>query len=160
MVKWCKLFGNQYLGFWALGLALFALQELPYLLMPLFHLESNPIMAMPETSAALDACEKVLGSLCIAELVFLVHGEAVFFRAGPAMYAAAAILLLNYIGWGLYFAGFQSVGHMLFFLVALPPLYYACLGLWRRNWALLVTGLAFAAVHILHVGKNFLHFQV
>ena len=35
MVRWIKIFGNQYLGFWALGLVLFALQEIPYLLMPL-----------------------------------------------------------------------------------------------------------------------------
>ena len=36
MVRWIKLFGNQYLGFWVLGLVLFALQEIPYMLMPLF----------------------------------------------------------------------------------------------------------------------------
>ena len=70
MVRWVKLFGNQYLGFWVLGLVLFALQELPYMLMPLCHLETNPIMNMTETSVILDICEKVLGSLCIALMVF------------------------------------------------------------------------------------------
>ena len=65
MVRWCKLFGNQYLGFWLLGLILFAIQEIPYMLMSLFHLETNPIMNMTETSSMLDVCEKVLGSLCI-----------------------------------------------------------------------------------------------
>ena len=66
MVRWVKIVGNQYFGFWVLGLVLFALQEIPYMLMPLFHLETNPIMNMTETSAALDMCEKILGSLCIA----------------------------------------------------------------------------------------------
>ena len=79
MVRWVKLFGNQYLGFWGLGLVLFALQELPYMLMPLFHLETNPIMKMTEASVILDICEKVLGSLCIALMVFIVHRDAKLF---------------------------------------------------------------------------------
>ena len=43
MVKWIKLFDNQYVGFWVLGLLLFFLQEIPYMVMPLFKLETNPI---------------------------------------------------------------------------------------------------------------------
>ena len=46
MVRWIKLFRDQYLGFWALGLLLFALQEIPYMVMPMLHLETNPIMNM------------------------------------------------------------------------------------------------------------------
>lgn len=79
MVRWFKLFDHQYFGFWVLGLVLFAIQEIPYMVMPLFHLEANPIMNMVETSAALDVCEKVLGSLCIALMIFVVHEEAVLF---------------------------------------------------------------------------------
>ena len=81
MVRWFKLFDHQYFGFWVLGLVLFAIQEIPYMVMPLFHLETNPIMNMVETSAALDVCEKVLGSLCIALMIFVVHEEAVLFSA-------------------------------------------------------------------------------
>ena len=36
-----RLFGNQYLGFWLMGLVLFALQEIPNMIMPLFKLETN-----------------------------------------------------------------------------------------------------------------------
>ena len=79
MVRWLKLFGDQYFGFWILGLVLFAIQEIPYMVMPLFHLETNPIMNMAESSAALDACEKILGSLCIALMIFVVHKDAVLF---------------------------------------------------------------------------------
>ena len=53
MVRWVKIVGNQYFGFWVLGLVLFALQEIPYMLMPLFHLETNPIMNMTEAPAKL-----------------------------------------------------------------------------------------------------------
>ena len=77
MVRWVKIVGNQYFGFWVLGLVLFALQEIPYMLMPLFHLETNPIMNMTEASAALDICEKILGSLCIALMTFVIHENAI-----------------------------------------------------------------------------------
>lgn len=71
MVRWIKLFRDQYLGFWALGLLLFALQEIPYVVMPMLHLETNPIMNMTETSAVLDICEKVVGMVFLA--VHFIH---------------------------------------------------------------------------------------
>ena len=77
MAKWNKLFGNQYLGFWILGLLFFAIQEIPYMLMPLFQLKTKPIMNMEESSVVLNICEKVLGSICIATMIFIVHKDAV-----------------------------------------------------------------------------------
>lgn len=47
------------------------------MLMPLFHLETNPIMNMTETSAVPEACEKILGSLCIVLMVFIVHKDSI-----------------------------------------------------------------------------------
>ena len=159
MVRWIKLFRDQYLGFWALGLLLFALQEIPYMVMPLFHLETNPIMNMTETSAALDICEKALGSLCIALMGFVVHRDSVLFSIAPGrerlFFSLAVILLLaNYAGWALYFAGHQSLFVMMLFIVALPPLYYAAIGLWRQNTPLMVAGAVFLAVHFIHVWGN------
>ena len=159
MVRWTKLFGNQYLGFWALGPLLFALQEVPYLLMPLFRLEADPLMNMPETSAALDLCEKVLGSLCIALMTFVVHRDASLFSAADGrekrfFLLAAAVLLANFFGWALYFAGHQSVFVMMVFLVAMPPLYYAAIGLWRQNTPLTAAAAVFLAVHFIHVLGN------
>ncbi len=159
MVKWVKLFGNQYIGFWFLGLVLFALQEVPYMLMPLFKLENNPIMNMQESSAALDVCEKILGILCIVIMTFIVRENAPVFNAGNGIgragfVLAVAALLLNFVGWGLYFSGRQLPGIMLFFIVALPPLYYAFIGLWRKNWILLITGIVFGIVHFTHVYGN------
>lgn len=159
MTKWIKLPGNQYLGFWALGLLLFALQEIPYLAMPLFHLESNPIMNLPESSPALALWEKVLGSLCIVLMTFVVRGDAALFSVSGKQerlffFLAAVVLLVNFFGWGLYFAGHQSRLVMLLFLVLLPPLYYILIGLWRGNPALVLTGSAFLAVHFTHVYCN------
>jgi hypothetical protein len=159
MVRWVKLFGNQYLGFWVLGLVLFAIQEIPYMLMPLFHLETNPIMNMTETSVALDACEKIFGSLCIALMVFVVHKDATLFSIADGreklfFIMAVIILLANFLGWGLYFTGHQNIFIMMFFIVLLPPLYYVAVGLWRQNTPLAVAGAVFLAVHFTHVLGN------
>lgn len=159
MLKWIKLFGSQYLGFWALGLLLFALQEIPYMLMPLFKLDANPIMNMRESSVFLDICEKALGSLCIALMTFVVHRDAALFsvsgtRERAFLALAAAALLLNFVGWALYFTGHQSIFVMMFFIVALPPLYYVFIGLWRRNTLLTAAGCIFLLVHFTHVMCN------
>ena len=159
MVRWFKLFGYQYLGFWALGLVLFAIQEIPYMLMPLFRLKTNPIINMRETSAALDACEKILGSLCIALMIFVVHRNAPVFSVSDGreklfFTLAVVILLTNFFGWGLYFAGHQSILVMMLFIVAMPPLYYVAIGFWRQNTPLAVTGAVFLAVHFFHVLGN------
>ena len=159
LFKWCKIAGNQFLGFWALGILLFLLQELPYMVMPLFHLKTNPIMNMQESSTFLNICEKVLGSLCIAIMLFIVQKNMVFFELGNGSQkfgfaAALSVLLLNFFGWGLYFSGHQSAGIILTFLVVMPPLYYAFIGLWRRNWLLLFMGSLFTVVHFTHVYGN------
>ncbi|MBQ1734701.1 MAG: hypothetical protein II038_07460 [Lachnospiraceae bacterium] len=159
MVRWFKLFGNQYVGFWVLGLVLFAIQEIPYMLMPLFRLETNPIMNMTETSAVLNICEKLLGSLCIAFMVFVVHKNAIIFSLTTGkeklfFMIAMVILLANYFGWALYFTGHQSIFVMMLFIVIMPPLYYVAIGLWRQNTPLAITGGVFLAVHFLHVLGN------
>lgn len=159
MFRWFKIFGDQYIGFWLFGLVLFALQEVPYMVMPLFELENNPIMNMQESSVVLDICEKVSGSLCIAIMTFVVRENAVLFRVGSGICRAGfvlaiVVLLLNFAGRGFYFSGHQSFGMIMFFIVVLPPLYYVCIGLWRENWMLLVTGIVFGVVHFVHVYGN------
>lgn len=159
MIKWIKIGGNQYFGFWIFGLLLFALQEVPYMAMPLFKLESNSVMNMQESSAILDIAEKILGSLCIAIMIFLVQENRDLVSIGKGItkigfYIMIISLLLNFFGWGLYFNGHQSFGVIMFFLVALPPLYYAGIGLWRENWVLLGTSIIFEIVHFIHVYGN------
>ena len=159
MFKFFKLFGNHYLGFWILGLALFAIQEIPYMIMPLFKLDTNPIMNMKESSVILEAAEKILGSLCIALMIFIVHKDSKLFsitggRERLFFILTAAVLLLNFIGWALYFGGYQSVFVMMFFIVVMPPLYYVFIGLWRNNIILTVTGGIFLIVHFVHVLGN------
>ena len=98
-------------------------------------------------------------SLCIVLMVFVVHRDAVLFSIAPGrerlFFSLAVVLLLaNYAGWALYFAGHQSPFVMMLFIVALPPLYYAAIGLWRQNTPLTVAGAVFLAVHFIHVWGN------
>ena len=67
---------------------------------------------------------------------------------------AISIILVNFFGWALYFTGHQSTFVVMLFLVAMPPLYYVAIGLWRRNTPLIVTGTVFLAVHFIHVLGN------
>ena len=159
MVRWLKICGNQYLGFWVLGLVLFAVQEIPYMLMPIIHPETNPIMNMTEKSAALDIGEKIMGSLCIVLMVFVVHKDAPLFSISDGrerlfFISAAVLILANFIGWAFYFTGHQSVLIMMAFIVALPPLFYVAVGLWRKNTPLVFTGAVFFIIHFSHVLGN------
>ena len=159
MVKWIKLTQTQYLGFFALGLALFALQELPYLLMPLFHLKTNPLMEMQDKSALLNTLEKALGISCVVVMLFLVRGDAKWFSLSGAkeiMFFSAALLALvgYFIGWIFYFSGYQSLPLMLGALVALPPIYYSFIGLWRGNYVLAGFGALFLLAHVSNVWNN------
>lgn len=159
MFKFFKLFGNHYLGFWLLGLLLFAVQEIPYMVMPLFKLQTNPIMNMTESSRILNMFEKILGSLCIAFMIFIVNKNSNLFLPADGkekifFALSVTVLLLNFIGWGIYFSGGQSVFVMMFFIVIMPPLYYFFVGLWRKNILLTVTAVPFLIIHFIHVLGN------
>ena len=158
MLKFFRLFRSQYVGFWVLGLALFALQEVPDMIMPFLHLENNPIMNMQESSNVLNMAEKILGSLCIATMIFVVSDKTTIWKTTDKrtifLWCVIGVLLLNYFGWTLYFMGLQSKFVMMFFIVMLPPLFYVFVGLWRDNLLLAVLGCVFEVVHFTHVLGN------
>ena len=152
MIKWRKIFCNHWLGVWFLGLAFFFVQEIPYMIMPLLHLEANPIMDMQTEFTALDILEKILGSLSIAVMLLIVNGETKWFSLKDIQERVSFIgviftILLNFLGWGLYFGGYQSVAIMMVFLVVMPPLYYVAIGLWRKNYILAIISGLFLIFH-------------
>ena len=151
-----KLFGSHWLGLWFPALILFAVQELPYMLMPLIKPDPNPIMNLPEHCKPLAVAEGVLGSACIALMLLVVNKNASLFGTGEGagrvfFILACTALALNFIGWGIYFAGIRTAAVMLIFIVAMPPLYYLFIGLWRENYILAGTAAVFLCVHFSHV---------
>ena len=159
MVKWFRVTKNQYLGFFAIGLVLFMLQELPYIIMPLIPLEANPLMEMQDKSVILNVAEKILGVSCIIVMMFLVRGDVKWFSLSTlrerVFFSMAMLSIIGYfVGWMYYFCGFQSLPLILFSLVALPPIYYTFIGLWRRNYVLSVLGGTFLLAHLANVWNN------
>lgn len=161
MFRWIKLSENQYLGLWAMGLILFVIQEIPYMIKPLFDLKNDPLMNMPESSIGLNICEKVLGSLCMFLMIFIVHKDATFFSISEKyervfFLLTVAVLALNFAGWLLYLTLNQSIWVIMFFIVSLPPVYYIFIGLQRKNIPLAIAGGAFFIIHFTHVLGNLL----
>ena len=159
MVRWFKIIKNQYFGFWIIGLLLFIIQEIPYMLMPLLHLETNPIMNLPTNSLFLDVCEKILGVLCVVFMVLIVNHDTKFFSVNSkfeiaSFSVAVGMIVFNFIDWVLYFCGLQSAAIMIVFLFALPPLYYLLIGLWRKNYFLVSAGALFFVVHLTNACIN------
>lgn len=161
MFKWFKIIKNQYFGLWLLGLLLFAIQEIPYIIMPLIPLTANPVMDMPTNSVFLDIIEKICGVLCIALMILIVHKDNKLFSIHSKsekafFFTATGIIVLNFIGWILYFCGLQSVAVIICFIFALPPLYYLFIGLWRKNYFLLTISGLFFVIHLSNAFVNLL----
>ena len=153
MFKWFKIIKSQYIGLWLFGFLFFALQEIPYMIMPFIPLANNPVMEMPTNSVFLDICEKILGILCIVVMILIVHKDNKLFSIKDKnekifFFIAMGIIILNFIGWILYFCGIQTVAVIIFFIFALPPLFYVFIGLWRKNYFLGVIGCLFFIVHL------------
>lgn len=161
MFKWFKIVKNQYFGLWLIGAALFAIQEIPYMIMPLIPLDANPVMNLPTNSLFLDICEKIFGVLCIAVMVLIVHKESKLFSLHTKdeiifFSIAAGLILANFIGWIMYYCGLQSIALMIIFIFALPPLYYLFIGLWRKNYFLIIIAAMFFVVHLSNAFINLL----
>ena len=159
VVKWVKITKNQYFGLFALGFVFLLLQELPYIVMPWIPLASNPLMEMQDKSLVLNALEKLLGVSCIFGMLFLVRGDTKWLSLGTGgekVFLCVAMLALAgyYVGWILYYNGVQTLLLILCLLVAPPPVYYAFIGLWRKNYVLAALGGAFLIAHILNVWNN------
>ncbi|MCL1913909.1 MAG: hypothetical protein FWG10_08555 [Eubacteriaceae bacterium] len=159
MVKWAKISGEQCFGLFALGFAFFALQELPYIIMPFIALGSNPLLEMQDKSVLLNALEKVFGVSCVATMLFVVHKDAVWFSLDTIseklfFTAAIAAIVVYFVGWFLYFNGCQTKGLIIASLVAQPPVYYTFIGLWRKNYPLAIIGCLFLAAHTANVAHN------
>ena len=158
-MKWFRLTENQYFGFFALGLALFILQQVPYIVMPLIRMESNVLMEMQDKSAILNTVEKILGVSCVVVMIFLVRDDAKWFSLDTLhgrvfFFLAMAAIIIYFIGWIFYFNGVQNLPLLLGILVTMPPIYYSFIGLWRKNYVLAVLGGVFLIAHMSNVWNN------
>ena len=159
MVKWFNITQNQYFGLFALGIAFFILQQLPYIIMPMIPIQSNPLMEMQDKSVILNTIEKVLGISCVIVMIFFVRVDVEWFSLRTTkeiIFFSIAMLAIAiyFIGWVFYFKGVHGLSSMLCTLVAMPPIYYAFIGLWRGNYVLTVISGFFLIAHMANVWNN------
>ena len=158
-MKWIKIHKNLWLGLWWLGFVFFFMQELPYAIMP-FIKSANPLMKMIDTYPVLNIIEKIAGISTVIAMIFIVNPNAKRFPLDSIkerIYLLLSVLLLlgYYVGWVLYFNGYQSLCLVLIMLVGFVPLYYTFIGLWRKNYILVCVGILFLFAHIANVWTSY-----
>lgn len=161
MFKGKHLFNDYYLDIFLLCIVAILIQKLPYIIVPFIELNSNPIIERKESSVVLNIFEKIFGILSIAFLVLFVKENDKWFSRNDLsekifFFVAAALIAANLIAWVFYFNGFQSIPLMIVCLFAAVPLYYLFIGLWRKNYLLVISSVIFFVIHTLHGCLNLL----
>ena len=161
MIKIAHLFKNYYLGISFIGIIAFVIQEIPYIIMPLVKPESNPIMNMQNESKCIQIIQGVFGMLSMVILMLIVRDDVGFFsiettRDKVFFILTLVMILINFIGWTLYYTGHQIRWVIVISQFAVVPLYYLCFGLWKHNYPLVLTAAIFFAIHTINGYMNFI----
>ena len=103
MVKLFHLFKNYYLGISFIGIIAFVIQEIPYMIMPLIKLKSNPIMNMQNEIPWLEKTQGIFGVLSMILLMLIVKDNDKFFSIATckekAFFAITVLMIqINFIG--------------------------------------------------------------
>jgi hypothetical protein len=160
MIKWINIHKNIWFGLFFLGIILFFIQEIPYMIMPFIELANNPLMEMVNTYPILDTFEKIIGISTIIAMIFIVNSDTKGFSLDSVkekvFFFMSIILLLGYyIGWIFYFNMHQSLALVVIILAGFVPLYYSFIGLWRKNYILVFLGILFLFVHVANVWTSY-----
>ena len=161
MLKFNHLFKNYYFGISFIGIMAFLIQEIPYMVMPLIKPISNPIMNMQNEIKWLEILQNVFGILSMVLLILVVRDdindfsisttkEKIFFSLTIIM------ILINFVGWILYYAGYQKGWLIVFSQFAVIPFYYLFFGLWKSNYLLVGTASVFFVIHTINGYINFM----
>lgn len=161
MIKFVHLFKNYYLGISFIGIIAFVIQEIPYIVMPLIKPTSNPIMNMQNEISWIEKTQSLLGVLSMVWLMLIVRDDNTFFSIAThkeKVFLTITILmiLINFIGWTFYYLDFQYSWLIVISQFAVVPLYYLFFGLWKSNYLLVVTSLAFFIIHTINGYLNFI----
>ena len=161
MIKIAHLCKNYYLGISFIGIIAFAIQEIPYIIMPLIKPEPNPIMNMQNELKWLQTIQGVFGVLSMVLLMLIVRDDVGFFSLEKTRDKAFFILtlvmiLVNFIGWAFYYSGHQYGWLIVISQFAVVPLYYLFFGMWKYNYPLVLTAALFFAIHTINGYMNFI----
>lgn len=160
MVKFFHLFRNYYLGISFAGIIAFVIQEIPYMIMPLIKMKSNPIMNMPNEIPWIEKAQGIFGVLSMTLLMLIVKDNDRFFSIATYKEKAfftitVLMIIINFIGWAFYYLGFRYSWLIVISQFAVVPLYYLFFGLWKSNYLLVGTASVFFIIHSINGCLNF-----
>ena len=160
MLKFIHLFKNYYLGISFIGIAAFVIQEIPYIVMPLIKPVSNPIMNMQNEIKWIETVQGIFGMLSMILLMLIVRDDVKLIpretgREKILLFLTILMILSNFIGWTLYYMGYQYGWLIVISQFAVVPLYYLFFGLWKSNYLLVGTAVPFFIIHTVNGIMNF-----
>lgn len=130
------------------GLLLYGLQLIPNIIWKLIPPANNVLTKNSSDYKILNIIEGLFGMLTVILMVVLISkGEG----RNSNIYIGLAILFLAvyYISWILYYNGVVASWLLILGIASMPPLYFFFVGLWMKNYVLLVPCAIFGIVHIL-----------
>jgi len=160
MIKFLHLFKNYYLGISFIGIAAFVIQEIPYIVMPLIKPASNPIMNMSNEIKWIGIVQGIFGTLSMILLMLIVRDDVKLIpiettKDKTFLFLTILMILINFIGWTLYYMGHQYGWLIIISQFAVVPLYYLFFGLWKSNYLLVGTAVPFFVIHTINGIMNF-----
>ena len=160
MLKFIHLFKNFYLGISFVGIVAFVVQEIPYIIMPLIKPASNPIMNMTNEIKWIETVQGIFGALSMIFLMVIVRDDVKLIpretiKDKMFFFMMVLMILINFIGWTLYYMGHQYGWLIVISQFAVVPLYYLFYGLWKSNYLLVGTAIPFFMIHTINGIMNF-----
>ncbi|MBQ9443336.1 MAG: hypothetical protein IJU43_03455 [Lachnospiraceae bacterium] len=159
-MKFTHLFKHFYFGISFIGIAAFMIQEIPYIVMPLIKPASNPIMSMTSEIEWIETVQGLFGILSMVVLMLIVRDDIKPIPRETAkdktfLFLMVMMILINYVGWTLYYMGHQYGWLIIISQFAAVPLYYLFFGLWKSNYLLVGTAVPFFVIHTINGILNF-----
>ena len=160
MIKFLHLFKNYYFGISFIGIAVFVIQEIPYIVMPLIKPASNPIMNMQNEIKWIGTVQGIFGVMSMILLMLIVRDDGKLIpiettKEKTFLFLMILMILINFIGWTLYYMGYQYGWLIIISQFAVVPLYYLFFGLWQRNYLLVGAAVPFFVIHTINGIMNF-----
>ena len=128
--------------------------------MPLIKPVSNPIMNMQSEFKWMQTVQGIFGVLSMILLMLIVRDDVKLIPRDTAKEKTFLILmilmiLINFIGWILYYLGYQYGWLIIISQFAVVPLYYLFFGLWKSNYLLVGAAVPFFIIHTINGIMNF-----
>jgi hypothetical protein len=138
-----------------MGFILYILQLFPNIIWMLIPPTNNVLMENSSVYPILNIIEQVFGIMTVALLILLINKGG---KSNRKLYIILAILFLAgyYAAWILYYKGMVSPWLLIIGLAAMPPLYFLFVGLWMRNYVVLIPCVVFGVTHIAITCSNYL----